>query len=73
MRVYGAVPLLGVNWRSEHAGGQAFMAISPETPLTVTSSISLDGVTQDPRTSGVLHVEYSSSYAPAVSSDGTTV
>lgn len=49
------------------------MAISPETPLTVTSSISLDGVTQDPRTSGVLHVEYSSSYAPAVSSDGTTV
>lgn len=49
------------------------MAISPETPSTVTSSVSLAGVTQDPRTSGVLHVEDSSSYDSAVSSDGTTV
>lgn len=56
-----------------HAGGQAFVAISPEAPSTVTSNIWLDGVTQDPSTSGVLHVEELSSYASAVKCDGTTV
>lgn len=49
------------------------MAISPEAPSMVTSNVWLDGVTQDPSTSGVLHVEDLSSYASAVKCDGTTV
>lgn len=56
-----------------HAAGQALLDTTPDAPSISTSRVMFGGVTQEPITAGVRHVEVALAYAAVVASFGMTV